>query len=224
MENTGHQPLLTSSLFLMKQAKEFNPNSYEDKQSLLVDYKLKVREMMIDARTFYIMNPGMKQIVPPNYAILALRMYFAMIMPDQYLDFNLNWLNYSADYNDSVPTITKYLSDHQKIENYTKAVILDPEQALSSRKIKTVRAYFNKNKQHFDELIKQQKLWENYVCILSFSILTLKVLERVKGGFEKMKTIMVDNDMEKTLRDARNEKDNGEVARNKYHKKDLMRS
>jgi len=89
------------------------------------------------------------------------------------------------------------------------------------KKIKTLRVYLNKNKVHFDELIKQHKLFENYVCMLSFAVMTLKTIEHFKN--KKKETVIKSNDMVKNLQDEREKRDSGVILRDKYHKKDFIR-
>ena len=207
----------------MKSAQDYDPEQFEKKEELLADFKKRAREIIIERINFNVMNPGQQNVLPPNFAILAIRFYFGLLMPDQYQDFNQNWLNYVADANDNIPTISKYFRDDDAHKEYLKKIVECPESYLSSKKIKTLRVYFNKNKVHFDELIKQHKLWENYVCMLSLAVMTLKTIEHFKNKKSKLVTIVPTTDMLQNLKDEREKRDSGVILRDKYHKKDFAR-
>merc|ERR1711862_504443 len=166
-----------------KQMEQFEPNEMDEKSEIIKEFQKNANDLVDKLKEDLIVNHVLeKHQSPPVYVIISLRMFFAFVKPDHLMDFHLNWLNWAPMPGDNLPCICNYQLHEDKKEHHGKTfrkIIDDIEHHISLAKMKKVYTFYNKNKEHIDELQKHPKLWPVYVLLVEFVVMTVKVMYRI---------------------------------------------
>ena len=118
------------------------------------------QEMITDALVNHTEKSG--DFRPPVFVVCLYRCLFAFLYDDYLIDFHLNWLNWAAhEYttNDKTPCIKRYLQNKNQMYERIDAIIENPKDQISPKKIQKIGRYINQCEKQFDELPKHVKVY-----------------------------------------------------------------
>ena len=106
-------------------------------------------------------------------------------------------------------------------------IVENPEKMISAKKIDIIMRFYQDNKDHVFQMKKSRNLYETYILLVQWVMMTVRLLIRIKvinNGKLESDNQEGATDMRKTLFETRKQLDQGDrKGERKFHKQLYMR-
>jgi len=162
-------------------SREIPLNLAQEKPILSEDFRTKALKLLQESFNQRVMmqNP-LFTITPCAQTVSVLRLLFALIGEDSYIDWTLHhmpWINAS---NPGAPDIQTGLRDHFSVEEKLRKVIMKPEQLVSKTKLAKIKAFVQNNEKIFlwlddnkNKFVYNTVIWN----LAQIVVLTVRILD-----------------------------------------------